>query len=148
MAVPQQVQCTLSLNERLFRLDEATGSPYLIANRCPQCRCTFFPRRALCAACGGRGLEETVLSRSGRIWSYSVAHQAPPGAVVQPPYIIAQVELPEHVLVHALITDCAPEEARIGLEVEITPIKVGADDQGRDIMAFAFRPVAAKEAGP
>jgi uncharacterized OB-fold protein len=148
MAVPQQIQRALSLNERLFRLDEATGRPYLIATRCPQCGCFFFPRRALCAACGGRGLEETVLSRSGRIWSYSVSHQAPPGAIVQPPYLIAQVELPERVLVHALITDCAPEEARIGMEVEITPMKVGADDQGRDIMAFAFRPVAAKEAGP
>ena len=49
---------------------------------------------------------------------------------------------------YALITDCAPEEARIGMEVEITPMKVGTDDQGRDIMAFAFRPLAAKEAGP
>ena len=146
MAVAQ-VQCALSLNERLFRLDEASGSPYLIANRCPQCNCFFFPRRVLCAACGRGGLEETVLSPRGRIWSYSVAHQAPPGAVVQPPYVIAQVELPERVLVFALITDCAPEEARIGMEVEITPMKVAADDQGRDIMAFAFRPVAAKEAG-
>ena len=148
MAVPQQVERTLSLNERLFRLDEATGTPYLIASRCPQCNCFSFPRRTLCAACGGGALEETVLSRSGRIWSYSVARQAPPGAVVQPPYVIAQVELPERVLVYALITDCAPEEARIGMEVEITPMKVGADDQGREIMAFAFRPVAAKKAGP
>ena len=148
MAVPQQVQCALSLNERLFRLDEATGRPYLIATRCPQCDYVFFPRRALCAACGGGGLEETVLSPRGRIWSYSVAHQAPPGAVVQPPYVIAQVKLPERVLVFALITDCAPEDVRVGMEVEITPMKVGADDQGRDIMAFAFRPVAAGEAGP
>ena len=148
MAVPQQVERTLSLNERLFRLDETTGRPYLIGSRCPQCNFFFFPRRALCAACGGSALEETVLSRRGRIWTYSVARQAPPGAVVQPPYVIAQVELPERVLVHALITDCAPEEARIGMEVEITPMKVGADDQGRDIMSFAFRPITAKEAGP
>ena len=148
MAVPQQVQSALSLNERLVRLDEATGRPYLIANRCPQCGYVFFPRRALCAACGGRGLEETALSRSGRIWSYSVSHQAPPGAIVQPPYLIAQVELPERVLVHALITDCPPEEARIGMEVEITPMKVAADDEDRDIMAFAFRPVAPRKAGP
>ena len=147
MAVPQQVQRTLSLNERLFRLDEATGKPHLIASRCSQCGYIFFPRRTLCAACGSGGLEETVLSGGGRIWSYSVAYQAPPGAVVRPPYVIAQVELPERVLVFALITDCAPEEARIGMEVEITPVKVAADDEGRDIMAFAFRPVAAKEAG-
>jgi uncharacterized OB-fold protein len=147
MAVPQQVQSALSLNERLVRLDEASGRPYLVATRCPQCNYCFFPKRAICAACGNDGLEETALSGRGRLWSYSIAHQAPPGAVVQPPYVIGQVELPERVLVFALITECAPEEARIGMEVEITPMKVGADEQGRDIMAFAFRPVAAKEGG-
>ncbi len=90
MAVLQQIQRALSLNERLFRLDEATGRPRLIASRCPHCRYAFFPKRAVCAACGVSGLDEVMLSRSGRIWSDTVAHQAPPGAVGQPPYVIAQ----------------------------------------------------------
>lgn len=146
MTVRQQAQSAFPLNERLFRLDEGTGGSLLIASRCPHCRCFFFPRRAICAACDGSGLEEAMLSRSGCIWSDTVAHQAPPGAVVQPPYVIGQVELPERVLVHALITNCAPEDARIGMEVEIVPVKVREDEERRDIVAFAFRPAKREEA--
>ena len=144
MAVRQQQRTTAAvpLNERLFRLDEA-GLPVLLGCRCADCGHHFFPKRAICPGCGHIGLEEAALSSRGKVWSYTVAHQAPPGAIVQAPYVIAQVELPEHVLVHTLVTECEPQDVAIGMEVELTPVRVGEDDQGRDLVAFAFRPAAA-----
>jgi uncharacterized OB-fold protein len=65
--------------------------------------------------------------------------------VVQSPHIIAQVELPESVLVTSLITGCEPADARVGMEVEIVPMKVQEDEEGRDVLAFAFRPVGKPE---
>ena len=135
----ERAPAAVPLNVRLFRLDEA-GRPLLIGRRCPDCGCSFFPSRVICARCSRIGLEEVELSGCGKIWSYTIAHQAPPGAVVQPPYAIAQVELPEHVLVQSLVTDCRPEDVRIDMEVEIAPVKVGQDEDGRDLVAFAFRP--------
>ncbi len=138
----------VSLNERLFRLDDSKGGrPVLVGGRCPECGCHFFPSRAICAGCGRVGLETVELSGTGKIWTYTVAHQTPPSAVVQSPHIIAQVELPESVLVTSLITGCDPAEARVGMEVEIVPMKVQEDDEGRDVLAFAFKPTRkAKEA--
>ena len=142
----QVARTAVPLNERLFRLDEAAGNrPVLVGRRCPECGHHFFPGRAICAGCGRIGLDEVELSRTGKVWSYTIAHQAPPGAIVEPPYVVAQVELPEGVLVHTLVTDCAPEDVRIGMEVAIVPVKTGEDDQGRDLVAFAFRPVAMSE---
>ena len=131
----------VSLNERLFRLNDAEGScPVLLGARCEDCDHHFFPRRAICPGCGRVGLETVDLSLSGKIWTYTIAHQVPSGAIVEAPYVIGRVELPEAVLVSGLVTDCAPEDVRVGMEVEITPVKVREDEEGRDVLAFAFRP--------
>ena len=138
----EQSRPAVSLNERLFRLDEASGGrPVLVGCRCPDCGHHFFPIRAICPGCGRRGLETVDLSRSGKVWTYTIAHQAQSGAVVESPHIIAQVELPEAVLVTSLVTGCKPEEARVGMEVEIVPVKVLEDAEGRDVLAFAFQRV-------
>src|SRR3972149_8851509 len=124
MAIRQRERApaAVPLNGRLFRLEEG-GRPLLIGRRCPDCGSSFFPGRVICARCNRIGLEEVELSGSGKIWSYTIAHQAPPGAIVQPPYAIAQVELPERVLVQSLVTACRPEDVRIDMEVEIVPGK-------------------------
>lgn len=148
MAVRQQhrARSAISVNERLFRLDEAKGScPVLVGGRCPDCDHHFFPRRAICPGCGRVGLETVDLSGRGKIWTFTIVHQPPSGAVVQAPYVIAQVELPEGVLVTSLVTDCAPKDVRVAMEVEITPVKVREDEEGRDVLAFAFRPVGKPE---
>lgn len=148
MNVRQQERArpAIAINERLFRLDETKGGcPVLLGGRCPDCRYHFFPRRAICPGCGRMGLETVDLSGSGKIWTYTIAHQVPPGAIVQAPYVVAQVELPEGVRVGALITECSPDSVSVGLDVEIVPVKVREDEEGRDVLAFAFRPMGKAE---
>lgn len=144
MSQRTQTETAVPVNERLLRLEQDDSlRPVLVGARCPSCGHHFFPRRAICPGCGHQGLETVDLSGRGRVWTYTIAHQVPPGAIVKAPYVIAQVELPEHVLVGALIQDCAPEDVHIGMEVEITPVVVGQDEDGRQRVAFAFRPVQA-----
>lgn len=139
---PSPARETLSANPQLFRLEKSNGGrPVLLGGRCPGCDHHFFPRRAICPGCSRGELEDVDLSSEGKIWTFTIAHQVPPGAVVDAPYVLGRVELPEGVLVGALITDCPPAEAHVGLEVTIVPVKVREDDEGRDVLAFAFRPV-------
>ena len=44
-----------------------------------------------------------------------------------------------------LVQDCTPEQAEIGMDVELVPVKVREDDEGRDVLAFAFRPADESE---
>jgi uncharacterized OB-fold protein len=142
MVATEPTRSAAPLNERLFRLEESNGiRPVLLGSRCPECGQHFFPRRTICLACGHEGLGTAELSGTGTVWSYTIAHQVPPGAIVKAPYAIAQIELPESVLIGALLRNCEPDEVRIGMEVEIVPVVVGKDAQGRETVAFAYQPV-------
>ncbi|MBB6345391.1 Zn-ribbon domain-containing OB-fold protein [Nonomuraea muscovyensis] len=106
---------------------EADGT-HLIGTRCASCGTIAFPPRAgFCPnpACPGESMEETRLSRRGRIWSYTVARYPPPAPfVVAEPYTpvtLAAVELErEGIVVLGQVKDLAPEELEVGMEVELT----------------------------
>jgi len=57
------------------------------------------------------------------------------------------VRLPEGVLIYSLVTDCRPEDVHVGMEVEIKPVKVREDEEGREVLAFAFRPLGKRKEG-
>src|SRR3954453_5933301 len=71
--------------------------PHLLGSRCTTCGTVFFPRlvaegaAGFCRnpACRGREFEETKLSRTGTVWSYTDAQYAPP-----PPYVAADPYVP------------------------------------------------------
>ncbi len=128
------------LREGLFRLPAAGQEAALIGRRCPNCGKHFFPRRYVCLECGHQGLEEVFLSRRGKVWTFTVARQTPPGSLTQAPYALAIVELPEGVRLETVLAG-DPEAVRIGMEVEMVLEKVGTSAEGADLMAFKFRPV-------
>ena len=67
--------------EGWFRMDGE--APSLLGVRCRTCRTVYFPKEAFCRnpGCGTSELEETPLSRRGRLWSWTDNRYAPP-----PPY--------------------------------------------------------------
>ena len=115
---------------------------YLIGTRCRKCGHYFYRKRAVCLNCYSEEMEEVALSTRGTIWSYTIARQVYPGTLLTPPFIVAQVELPEKVQLMTLLTDCDPEAVRVGMEVELYFWKVREDEDGNEVMAFAFRPVS------
>ena len=132
----------IPLREGIFRLPSGPDEePALMGSRCQNCGTYFFPKRHICLNCGQEDIEQTLLGRRGKIWTYTVARQTPPGSLMQAPYVIAVVELEEGVMVEAVLADCDPEAARVGMEVEMVLEKMGTSAEGKDLMAFKFRPV-------
>lgn len=120
------------------------GSPaekgYLIGTRCRDCGEEFFPKRVYCAACTSSNVEEKALSTRGKIDTFTISRLTPPGSVMQAPYVLAKVELPEGLLVTTVITGCDPEKVAIGMEVDLLIEKVKEDDAGNEVMAYVFKP--------
>ena len=117
-----------------------TGEEALEGSRCPECGESFYPPRVVCLNCYHEGLDTVALSRTGKLYTFTIARMALPGTLVPAPYVIAQVELPEGIHVQTVLTDVDPETVKIGLELEIVVEKASVSAEGADIMTFKFRP--------
>jgi uncharacterized OB-fold protein len=129
-----------------FTLDEA--APCLLGSRCTKCGAVFFPREsAFCRnpVCAGRDFEEAPLSRSGRLWSVTDNHYAPPAPYVSKdpfePYAIAAVELEAEKLVvlGQVVPGVAARELEVGQEMELV---LGAlfEDAENEYLVWKWRP--------
>jgi hypothetical protein len=130
------------LREGMFRLPESPdGKPVLLGSRCPRCAACYFPKRHICIACGQNGLDETELGQRGKIWTFTIARQTPPGSWIEAPYAIAVVELPEKVAIRTVLADVDLDAVKVGMDVEITLAKMKEDQEGNDIVSYKFRPI-------
>jgi uncharacterized OB-fold protein len=102
--------------------------PHLLGTRCTTCGTVFFPRaEGFCRnpACRGREFEETKLSRTGTVWSYTDAQYAPPPPYVAAdpyvPFALAAVELAdEHLVVLGQLADgTTVDDVKVGTTVEL-----------------------------
>jgi len=140
LAEAQTTKGMTPLRQGLFRLLGGPGEEAaLIGSRCQRCGEHFFPKRYVCLNCGQEDIQETTLSRRGKIWTYTIACQTPPGSLMQAPYVIAVVELPEKLLVQTVLAQCDPQSVRIGMEVQLVVEKMGTSADGNDLMAFKFK---------
>jgi uncharacterized OB-fold protein len=57
------------------------------------------------------------------------------------PYGVGYVELPDQVRVEARLTEADPERLQIGMEMELVFDSLGTDDDGNEIVTYAFAPV-------
>ena len=120
--------------------------PHLLGLRCRTCGATYLKSgRVGCGKCGDAGKFDALdLSTHGTLWAYSIVHQSAPGIPV--PYITAVVDLPENVSVRCTLVDVEPDPAKLpfGMPVEMITKKVRTDKEGRDVIAFFFRPKGKK----
>ncbi len=92
-------------------------------------------------------IEETWLTRTGRLWSYTINYYKAPPPYVSPepfvPYAIAVVELPkEKMKIQGQIISGYPlEKLKIGSEVELVIESLHKDAQGNDVLAWKWKPV-------
>ena len=126
----------------LFMMNE-DGTGRLLANRCQHCQITYFPRREFCVECGeSEFLEDVKLSTQGSLYTFSVVHRAPPS--FKTPYVIGYVDLEEDgVRVFAPLTDCQPEELKVGTRMELVFGKIAknpGDHDQRGLLTYKFRP--------
>jgi uncharacterized OB-fold protein len=133
--------------EGWFTIDD---NPALIGNRCTSCGTVFFPKASnFCRNpdCSGAEFEDTELSRSGSIWSYTDAQYQPPPPYIpraEPyePFALAAVELEaEQMVVLGQIADgFGVADLSVGAKVELVVEPLYADDD-KEYMVYRWRPV-------
>ncbi len=134
--------------EGWFRMDGE--APSLLGVRCRTCRTVYFPKEAFCRnpGCGTSELEETPLSRRGRLWSWTDNRYAPPPPFVAKdpfePYTVAAVELDAEkmVVLGQVVPGVDAASFRVGQEMELV---LGAlfEDEANEYVVWKWRPVAA-----
>ena len=90
----------------------------LLIQRCRTCGRWSHPPLPICRSCHGRDLAPEPVSGRGTVWSYTVnRHQWAVG--LEPPYVVAEVELEEQAGLRLLtsIVDC--DEVTIGMPVSV-----------------------------
>ena len=126
-----------------------TRRPHLLGSRCKRCRSYSFPKETrFCRnpGCAGIEFEEVPLSRTGRIWSFTTNHYAPPAPYVSPdpfvPYTVAAVELDEEkmVVLGQLAAGIDPKSLKVGMNVELVLERLYEDEKA-EYVVWKWRPV-------
>jgi uncharacterized OB-fold protein len=117
---------------------DGTERPRLLGGRCSQCQALSFPRAAVCTNCLSEAIDAVELADEGRLYSYSIVHQAPKGWAV--PYALGYVDLPGDVRVLAHL-DVAPDRIAIDMPMRLAVGVVGADASGAPLMSYTFTAV-------
>jgi uncharacterized protein len=126
-----------------------SDEPQLIGSRCRACSIVTFPAQDSCPRCASTEMVEHLLSRRGRLWAWTTQHFPPPS----PPYAgptgdafvpfgVGYVELPGEVKVESRLTESDPDVLVPGMEMELVLIPFRIDDDGNEVVTFAFRPSA------
>jgi len=126
-----------------------SDDPSLIGSRCEACGEHFFPKVKLCQNpdCSNKSdVKEVLLSKSGKLWSYTLQHYAPPPPYRGPvPLIIGLMELPENLKVMGQLTGCREEDLKIGMDMELVIEKLFEDEEGKEVVTWKFRPAQASK---
>jgi uncharacterized OB-fold protein len=132
--------------ERIFTWP--AEEPQLIGSRCTACGIVTFPMQESCPRCAATGMADKLLARRGRLWAWTTQHFPPPSPPYAgptgdafEPYGVGYVELPGEVKVETRLTEADPDALTAGMEMELVLVPFRTDDEGNEVMTFAFRPV-------
>lgn len=90
----------------------------LYGSKCNACSFVQYPQRRVCLNCSTKDeMEDFKLSKHGRVFTYTVEHLFPS---VDPPLVMAVVDLEGGGRIYLQMTDCYPEVVKVGMLVELT----------------------------
>ncbi|HUO70628.1 MAG TPA: OB-fold domain-containing protein [Solirubrobacteraceae bacterium] len=126
--------------------------PRLIGSRCAACGIVTFPVQDSCPRCPSTEMAQHLLSRRGRLWAWTTQEFPPPSPPYAGPtgdafvpYGVGYVELAGEVRVETRLTETAG--LKPGMEMELVLVPFRTDDDGNEVVTFAFRPVGAAGSG-
>ena len=121
--------------------------PQLIGSRCTACGIVTFPAQGSCPRCPSIDMAEHLLPRRGRLWAWTTQHFPPPPPFAGPtgqdfvPFGVGYIELDGEIRVESRLTVSDPDSLTTGMEMELTVVPFRTDDEGNEVVTFAFRPV-------
>jgi len=124
----------------------SSNEPQLIGSRCGACGIVTFPAQASCPRCASTDMAEHLLARRGRLWAWTTQEFPPPSPPYTGPsgddfvsYGVGYVALGDEVRVEARLTETDGLET--GMEMELVLVPFRTDEQGNEVVTFAFQPV-------
>lgn len=137
---------TVPVGDDIFVWPSDTAT--LLGSRCTNCGNHMFPVQDGCPKCMSSESETVELGRRGTLWSWTIQgfppkappYQGPVGDEFRP-YGVGYVELPGEVRVESRLTEADPEKLHIGMEMELVFDRLGTDDDGNELITYAFAPV-------
>jgi uncharacterized protein len=128
-----------------------SDEPRLLGTRCTQCDTRAFPVAPACQRCSSEQVETIELSTRGTVWTWTSQEFRPPSPPYDGPgsptefdrYFVGFVQLPDELCVEAHLTGFEGRNPEIGEDVELEIIPFRIDDDGNEIMIYAFAPATA-----
>ena len=121
--------------------------PQLIGSKCADCGIVTFPVQDSCPRCASTAMGEHLLARQGTLWAWTTQSFPPPPPYNGPggkdfvPFGVGYVELGGEIKVEARLTENDPDKLAHGMEVELVLVPFRTDDDGNEVVTFAFAPV-------
>lgn len=124
-------------------------SPQLIGSQCGSCGATTFPVQQRCPRCSGADMSELLLPRRGTLVAWTT-QGFPPGAPYAgptgkafTPFGVGLVQLGDVIRVEGRLTENDPDKLQFGMDVELTMVPFTTDEEGNEVVTFAFQPIGA-----
>jgi uncharacterized OB-fold protein len=141
--MPAQV----AIDEALFTWP--SDDPRLLGSRCTECGCVMFPQQSGCARCMSTEIERAELPTRGTLWTWTTQgfrpKSAPEGSYrgndtveTFETFALGYVALPGACKIE---TRLVGDDFEIDGEMELVIVPFCKDDEGNDVMTFAFRKV-------
>ncbi len=120
------------------------GQVRLMGTRCRKCGEVFFGKAIACERCQSEDIESIALSRTGKLYSYTINWNKPQGDYKGPepfqPFAVGLVELPEGIIIISVLTDCDFDELRVNMDLELKVEELYKDAEGNTVVTYKFRP--------
>ena len=113
----------------------------LLGSKCKDCGEVGLGEVSSCQNCAGENLEVIPLSQSGKLWTYTVIRNRPPGDFKgEVPMGEGLVELPEGIRVKSPLGGDV-EKLEIGMDLKFNAYPLYESETGDEVIAFKFDPV-------
>jgi uncharacterized OB-fold protein len=126
-----------------------SDDPQLIGSKCGACGIVTFPAQGSCPRCASTEMAEHLLARRGTLWAWTTQDFPPPSPPYAGPtgkefvpFAVGYVELPGEVKVETRLTERDPDVLAHGMQMELVIVPFRTDDDGNDVVTFAFAPAA------
>ncbi len=122
--------------------------PQLIGGRCGDCNAIAFPKQVRCPHCSSKAITAELLPRRGTIAAWTTqgfhpgfGYKGTEDPKAWKPIGMGLVQLGDVIKVEGRLTESDPEKLHTGMEVELTFVPFYTDDDGEEVLTFAFQPV-------
>ena len=125
---------------------EIPGRYNLKGTKCAHCGRIFFPARSFCPVCrraSAGKMEEYALSRTGKVFTFSIVHEAPESNSLQKPYAVAMIETDDGVKITGQLVDVEFDKISIGMPVRAVLRKLDCDGES-GVIRYGYKFVPAE----